>query len=62
MNGWNRYSRISLKYRADIQPQSPERVGVEPVRLPLGGAEEISDGGAAQSVEESKDSALLNHE
>ena len=62
MNGWNRYSRISLKYRADIQPQRPERIGVEPVCLPLGWAEEISDGGAAQSVEKSKYSALLNHE
>ena len=39
-----------------------ERIGVEPVRLSLGGTEEISDGRSAQPIEESQNSTLLDHE
>ena len=51
-----------LQYPRDIDSQRPERVSVEPVRLSLGGAEEISHRGSTQPIEKSQNSALLDHE
>ena len=42
-----------LQDRRDVDSQRPERIGVEPVGLSLGGAEEVSDRGSTQPVEES---------
>ena len=49
-----------LEERGDINPESPKRVGVEPVRLALGGAQKISDGRSTQSIEKSENAALLH--
>src|SRR5690349_9629168 len=46
----------------DIDPQRAERIGIEPVGLPLGGAEKVADGGATEAVEKAEDAALLNDE
>ena len=51
-----------LEQRSDIQPQRSERIGVEPIRLSLRCSEKISDCSSTQSIQETKDAALLNDE
>src|SRR3954463_2609051 len=54
---------INLRQQArDVLPQSAERIGVEPIRFPFRGAEEISDGRSTKVIQETKDPALLNRE
>jgi hypothetical protein len=46
----------------DIDPQGAESVGVEPIRLSLGGTEEVSHRCPAQPVQKSKNPAFLHDE
>src|SRR3982751_374194 len=54
---------INLRQQArDVLPQSAERIGVEPIRFPFRGAEEISDGRSTEVIQKAEDPAFLNRE
>src|SRR2546423_551158 len=51
-----------LEQVADIQSERSKSVRIEPIGFALGRAEEISDGGATQSIQKAKDRAFLNYQ
>lgn len=51
-----------LQQRGDILSQCPESICIEAIRFPLRRTQKISDRSPTQSIEESKNPALLHDE